>query len=69
MAGKLVVGYKAGWEVESDKNVISVKMEGARKYENVKIAKASEFIAVLAMLQGPNNTYYDKVKTRFYIKT
>lgn len=69
MAGKLVVGYKAGWEISSDDNGISVKVDGSNKYQNVKIQKAAEFIAILTMLQGPHNVYYDKSKTRFFLRT
>ncbi len=68
MAAKLIVDYKAAWQINSNKNGIKIKTDGAKSFENVKIDKASEFVAILTMLQGSSPVFYDKSKTVFSIK-
>jgi len=52
--------YTAAWNLNTNKGVIGVKTEEDDKTQKLDINSASEFIAVLSVLQGEGQAYINE---------
>lgn len=58
MAQRAVVDYKVFWNLPGNAPRLDVKLEGAR-WSRVPLDSFSEFMALLALLQGPKAVFFD----------
>lgn len=57
MTAPAVTDYRAVWNVEENKGNIQIKVQGVGKAINLKISSGAEYLAVLAMLDGPKTVF------------
>lgn len=59
----LITDYAAAWHTGKDKGAVKLKFAGQAKYATMKISSNVEFLAALALLQGPKSVVYDTKTT------
>ena len=65
MAKKIVVDYRAAWNIAKDTRGISVRLEGSNNFAKIPLSSYEEFMALLVLLQGRKTVYYDSDATAF----
>ena len=58
----LVSAHQTQWGFNQDRGRIRLKLDGVKKIQTLKPSSATEFFAVLMMLQGHKQVIYDSDK-------